>query len=37
MSFFKNGEHEGKTGPEWGLVPVEGVGVWGGEDIREGE
>jgi hypothetical protein len=23
MVFFKNGEQEGKTGPLWGLVPVE--------------
>jgi hypothetical protein len=30
MSFFKNGEQEGKTGPIWGLVPV-GVG----ENIRK--
>jgi hypothetical protein len=22
MSFFKNGEWEGKTGPVWGLAPV---------------
>jgi hypothetical protein len=29
MSFSKNGEWEGKTGPVWGLVPVEG------EDIRK--
>jgi hypothetical protein len=24
MSFFKNREQEGKTGPVWGLVPVGG-------------
>jgi hypothetical protein len=26
MSFFKNGEQEGKTGPVWDLAPVGGVG-----------
>jgi hypothetical protein len=30
MSFYKNREQEGKTGPVWGLVPV------GREDIRKG-
>jgi hypothetical protein len=30
MSFFKNKEQEGKTGPVWGLVPVGG----GGHSIR---
>jgi hypothetical protein len=35
MSFFKNREQEGKTGPVWGLVPVggrrtEGKGIGGG-------
>jgi hypothetical protein len=31
MSFLENGEQEDKTGPIWGLIPVEG-----GEDIRKG-
>jgi hypothetical protein len=31
MSFFKNGQQEGKTGPVCGLVLV-----GGGEDIRKG-
>jgi hypothetical protein len=26
MSFFKNEGQEAKTGPVWGLVPVEGGG-----------
>jgi hypothetical protein len=30
MSFFKNREQEGKTGPVWVFVPV------GGEDKRKG-
>jgi hypothetical protein len=30
MSYFKNEEQEGKTGPVWGLVPM------GGGDIRKG-
>jgi hypothetical protein len=31
MSFLKNREQEGKTGPVWGLAPVTV-----GEDIRKG-
>jgi hypothetical protein len=30
MSFFKNREQEGKTGPVWGWYQ------WEGEDIRKG-
>jgi hypothetical protein len=30
MSFFRNGEQEGKTGPTWGLAPIER------EDIKKG-
>jgi hypothetical protein len=37
MSFFENGEQEGKAGPVWGLVRVRGRGykesVW--EDENE--
>jgi hypothetical protein len=31
MSFFKNGEQEGKTGPVWGSAPV-----GGGRTYRKG-
>jgi hypothetical protein len=27
MSFIKNGEQEGKTGPVWGLAPVGAVRI----------